>query len=189
MSERILVSVSSKSPIKLRAVERGFARLTMATDVTGNETESGVSGQPRSIEETLAGARNRHAMLQATVSERAGYLVTIESGVVRPFAESPWKGCEVVIVERVVDKLVKVGVDLGIEYPDEMMAKVPSEYPDLGVLLQQEYGFAEKDPPLYLTGGKIARADLIELALFKVLAQMESGIYSLGGESGTGKER
>lgn len=39
--------------------------------------------------------------------------------------------------------------------------------------MQKEYGFAEKDPPLYLTHGKISRATFIENALFKVLAQMD----------------
>jgi non-canonical (house-cleaning) NTP pyrophosphatase len=107
------------------------------------------------------------------IADATGFLITSESGVVKFFPEAPWKGFEVVVVESIDDGSKMVGMDVGVEYPQEMIDKVPSVYPDLGILMQKEYGFAEKDPPLYLTHGKIPRATFIENALFKVLAQMD----------------
>lgn len=174
MSEMLNAYVSSESPVKHDAIKRAFARIGLQVETIGFAVESDVAAQPLSIEETHTGAQNRHEKLRRLVGEKAGYLVTNESGVVKPFTGANWKGCEVVIIERQPDGLNMVGIDLGVEYPQEMMDKVPSEYSDLGILLQVEHGFAEKDPPSYLTGGKISRADLIEQALFKVLAQMDT---------------
>lgn len=173
MSELQEIYISSESPIKHRATARAFERVGLHLDIMGFAVESDVAAQPKTIQETFDGAKNRHAKLQQLVGGRAGYLVTSESGVVRPFPSAPWKGCEIVIIEKQPEGISLVGMDLGVEYPQEWMDKIPSVYADLGVLIQKEYDFSEKDPPLYLTHGKIARADLIEQAMFKVLAQMD----------------
>lgn len=167
------IDLSTESPIKHRATVRAFARVGLEVVTIGHAVESGVNAQPLTIEEAYKGAVNRHAELKRLVGRRAGYLATSESGVIKPFPGAPWKGCEIVIIEKLSEGQQMVGIDLGVEYPDEWMSKIPSVYPDLGVLMQEEYGFTEKDPPLYLTNGKITRADLIEQAMFKVLAQME----------------
>jgi non-canonical (house-cleaning) NTP pyrophosphatase len=167
------VYLSSKSPVKLVAAKRAFARVGLQIETIDFAVESGVVAQPLSIEETHAGAQNRHAELRRQVGAVAGYLVTDESGIVKPFPGANWKGCEVVIVEKQPGGPCVVGIDIGVEYPQEMMDKIPDVYPDLGVLMQEEYGFTEKDPPSYLTKGRLSRADLIEQALFKVLAQMD----------------
>jgi non-canonical (house-cleaning) NTP pyrophosphatase len=176
MSKGAKVYISSESPIKHEAVRRAFARIGLRAHITGFNVASDVSAQPLTIEETYEGARNRHAHLRELVEDMSGYLVTSESGVIKPFPTSPWKGCEVVIIEKRPDEAM-MGVDLGVEYPQAMMDKVPSEYPDLGVLLQAEYGFTEKDPPSFLTDGRLSRTDLIEQAVFKVLAQQARGEY------------
>lgn len=170
MSETVYIS--SESSIKHKAGVQAFARVGLQVKTVGFNIESDVTAQPLSIQETYEGAQNRHAKLRRLVGEKLGYLMTIESGVVKPFPGSNWEGCEVVIVEKLSDGITKVGIDLGVEYPEEMMDKIPSVYPDLGVLMQVEHGFTEKDPPLYLTNGKISRAELMEQAIFKVLAQM-----------------
>jgi inosine/xanthosine triphosphatase len=171
MSEKVEVYVSSESPIKHEATRRAFARVGFNAEIIGSNVASDVSAQPLTIEETYRGAINRHARLRESVGDTFDYLVTSESGVVKPFPMSPWKGCEVVVIEKWPNKAM-VGFDLGVEYPQAMLDKVPSQYPDLGVLLQEEHGFTEKDPPSFLTGGRLSRIDLIEVAMFKVLAQM-----------------
>jgi non-canonical (house-cleaning) NTP pyrophosphatase len=171
MSE--IAYVSSQSPIKHTAIKQAFARVGVQVETIGFNVESDVAAQPLSIQEVYEGAQNRHAKLRRLVGEKAGYLVTSESGVIKPFPNANWKGCEIVVIERQPSGVSMVGMDLGVEYPQEMMEKVPSKYADLGVLLKAEYGITEKDPPSYLTNGRISRAELIEQALFKVLAQMD----------------
>jgi non-canonical (house-cleaning) NTP pyrophosphatase len=151
---------------------QALVRIGLQVEIVGYDVESNVMAQPLSIQEVHEGAQNRHEKLRRLVGEKDSYLVTSESGVIKPFHGAPWKGCEVVVIERQPDGMGMVGIDLGIEYPQEMMDKVPSKYADLGVLLKVEHGITEKDPPSYLTNGRISRAELIEQALFKVLAQM-----------------
>lgn len=172
MGSRAKVYVSSRSSVKHAAVKRAFAQMGIEAQISGFEVDSGVTAQPLSFEETHAGARNRHSRLKKLTEGSEGYRVTLESGLVRPVADANWKGCEVAIVESSEGKQM-TGFDLGLEYPQSMLDKVPSKYPDLGILMQEEYGFKEKDPPTFLSGGRISRADLITQALFKVLAQMD----------------
>lgn len=174
MREVPKVYVSSESLVKHAGIKRAFARLGLQVDIIGFAVESGVAAQPLSIQATHAGAQHRHETLRNLVGLDAEYLVTNESGVVKPFPSANWKGCEVVIVQRQRDGRCMTGIDLGVEYPQALIDKIPNEYPDLGVLLQVEYGFTEKDPPSYLTNGKLSRTDLIEQAVVKVLAQMEA---------------
>lgn len=173
MSEALKIHVSSENPIKLRAAAYAFARVGLHLETMGYDVESGVAAQPKTIQETYEGANNRHTKLQRLIGEKAGYLVTSESGIVRPFPGAPWKGCEVVLIQRGPGGTPMMGIDLGVEYPQQMIDRVPSVYPDLGALVQEEHGFTEKDPPLFLTKGRITRASLIEQAMFKVLAQMD----------------
>lgn len=77
-----LVLVASQNPIKIEATQAGFARIFPAEKFSfrGISVPSGVSAQPMSRAETLQGARNRLANLQALHPE-ADYLVGIEGGV------------------------------------------------------------------------------------------------------------
>lgn len=164
--------VSSKSPIKLRAISRGMRRAGIRTRVVAKPTQSDVAEQPQSIEETYEGAQNRHATLgKETTGEKADYLATVESGSHAAHPDHNSSDCTVVIVERVGNKY-KAGITLGLEYPKEMTDKVPSQYPNLGTLVQQEYGATLKDPIPHFTNGKISRMKVIEDAVFNVAVQL-----------------
>lgn len=164
--------ISSKSPIKLRAISRGMRRAGIRTRVIAKPTQSDVAEQPQSIEETYEGAQNRHeALLREAAGEKADYYATVESGnhVAHPDHNS--SDCTVVILEKVGTNR-KIGVTLGLEFPKEMTDKVPSQYPDLGTLVQQEYGATLKDPMPYFTNGKISRTKVVEDAVFNVAVQL-----------------
>jgi non-canonical (house-cleaning) NTP pyrophosphatase len=164
--------VSSKSPVKLRAVSRGMRRAGIRTQVLPRPTASGVNEQPLSIEETYAGARNRHeALTKDAAAEKPDFLATIESGNHPVHPDHNSFGCTVVILQKASQR-PKAGVNLDLEFPKEMTDKVPSIYPDLGVLVQQEYGSALKDPFPFFTKGKINRLKLVEDAVFNVAVQL-----------------
>ena len=167
-----LTLVSSKSTIKLRAVSRGMRRAGIRTQVRPLPTESGVSEQPQNIEETYEGANNRHdALEKASEADQPTYLATVESGLYQVHPEHNSFSSTVVILEKVGSDR-KLGVNVELEYPHEMTDKVPSVYPDLGVLVQQEYGSALKDPFPHFTNGKVNRLQLVETAVFNVAAQL-----------------
>lgn len=164
--------VSSKSPIKLRSVSRGMRRAGIRTQVLPLPTESDVSEQPQNIDETYKGAGNRHdALSAASKGKDATYLATVESGLYQVHPNHNSFSSTVVILEKVGHER-KLGVNVELEYPREMTDQVPSVYPDLGALAQQEYGSALKDPFPYFTGGKVNRLQLVETAVFNVAAQL-----------------
>jgi non-canonical (house-cleaning) NTP pyrophosphatase len=164
--------VSSKSPVKVRAVSRGMRRAGIRTQVLSRPTESGVAEQPRNIEETYEGAIHRHTALKtATIDEKPEYLATVESGLYQAHPNHNSFSSTVVVLEKSGTDH-KVGINVELEYPKEMTDKIPSVYPDLGVLVQKEYGSTLKDPFPYFTGGKINRLQLVETAVFNVAVQL-----------------
>ena len=76
------IAVASDNPVKIQAALLGFQRMFPAAqfDIVGVATPSGVSDQPMTDAETLAGARQRAHNVQARV-EDADYWVGIEGGV------------------------------------------------------------------------------------------------------------
>jgi non-canonical (house-cleaning) NTP pyrophosphatase len=137
-------------------------------------TNSDVSAQPASIEETYEGAQNRHAALQkAVASQQAAYLVTVESGLHSIHSNHNVFASTVVVLEK-AGSIPKTGINVEIEYPTAMTDKVPSVYPDLGTLVQQEYGAVLKDPIPFFTNDMISRQQFVENAVFNVAAQLET---------------
>ena len=163
--------VSSKSPIKLRAVSRGMRRAGIRTQVLPRPVASGVAEQPYSIEETYEGAANRQfALAESLDGEMPAYIATIESGNHKIHPRHNTFGCSVVILEKIGGER-KVGIHLDLEFPKEMTDKVPSMYPDLGALVQAEFGSKLKDPFPDFTGGKNNRLKLVADAVFDVAVQ------------------
>ena len=164
--------VSSKSPIKLRATSRALRRVGIRTRVLSHPTESQVNEQPLSINETYEGAENRHDALKKDLKDiHYDYLATVESGLHEAHSNHGLFDCVVAVLET-KDGLRKTGISAGIEFPKEMTDKVPSVYPDLGVLVQQEYGSTLKDAIPYVTNNHITRLMVVENALVTVAAQL-----------------
>jgi non-canonical (house-cleaning) NTP pyrophosphatase len=164
-----LALVSSESPVKHSAVSRAFRRAGIRVRVDGVKVNSGVNEQPMTIDETYQGATTRHDYL-VNLARDAAYYVTIESGQHPAHKNHSLFGCGVFIVEK-QGKDRKIGIDLDIEFPQAMLDKVPSHYPDLGVLVQKEYGAAVKDPYPYFTNNKLTRAYFLENALYSLLVR------------------
>lgn len=165
-----LVMMSTESPVKHRAVSRGLRRAGIRVRVDGRKVESGVSEQPFSVDETYDGAVNRHDALAKIIPKGTAYLMTIESGQHSPHKDHGTFGCSVCIFEPVGGER-KIGIDFDIEFPTAMTDKVPSVYPDLGALVQAEYGAKVKDPFPYFTGGKLTRTKVLENAVYNLVIQ------------------
>lgn len=170
MSELPLVYMSTESALKHAAVSRGMERAGFPVRVDGKKVDSGVSEQPMSMDETYQGALNRQNNIRA-LGVTASYLITIESGLHKVHDAHGIYGCTVILVEPAGQEL-RAGFDIDIEYPQAWLDKVPSEYADMGVLMQQEYGATEKDPTIQLTGGRITRQATIEQAVYRLMTQL-----------------
>ncbi|MBV8879246.1 MAG: DUF84 family protein [Planctomycetaceae bacterium] len=75
----MIVRVGSRSPMKLRATRRAFARFFPKVRVVGVDVPSGVSEQPLSFGEIVRGARQR----ARKAFRDCDYAVGIEAGVFR----------------------------------------------------------------------------------------------------------
>jgi non-canonical (house-cleaning) NTP pyrophosphatase len=167
-----VLAVSSESPVKHQALSRGLRRAGIRTRVIGMKVASGVNEQPVSIEESYEGAVNRHANLKATPEAAdADYLATIESGYHTAHKDHNAFGCSAIVLEKVGGEQ-KIGVDLDIEFPRAMTDKIPHQYPDIGVLVQQEYGSKLKDPYPFFTNNKLTRARVLENAVYSLAVQL-----------------
>jgi non-canonical (house-cleaning) NTP pyrophosphatase len=164
-----LVYMSTESALKQGAISRAMRRAGTPVRVVGKKVASGVNEQPMTIEETYTGAFNRHKNLK-DLSVEADYYVTVESGLHSVHENYGHFGCQALIFEPNNQKL-RLGVDLDIEFPKEMLAQVPSKYADIGVLVQEEYGALSKDPYPYLTNGKVTRQSILENAFYNLVIQ------------------
>lgn len=165
-----LVYMSTESPIKQSAISRAMRRAGIPVRIDGEKVETGVNEQPMSIEETYEGAINRHANLKK-LGVKADYYVSLESGQHPAHPNHSLFGCDVIVIEK-AGQAPKVGIDLDIEFPQAMLDKVPSQYPDLGVLVQQEYGSKLKDPYPHFTNGRLTRQKILENAAYNVVIQL-----------------
>lgn len=166
--------ISSESPVKHTAISRALRRAGLRVQLKGMKVASGVNEQPQSIDETYEGAMTRHVNLkQAAKTADAAYFVTIESGNYAAHKNHNVFGVEVTILEK-AGSTPKVGIEVNVELPRAMTDKVPSVYPDLGVLVQQEYDSKLKDPIPFFTDGKLTRAKLLENAMYNIAVQLEA---------------
>lgn len=165
-----LVYMSTESELKHLAVSRAFRRARKPVRMDGKKVPSGVSESPSSVDETYDGAMHRHEQLRAHAPD-ADYYATIESGNHKIHARHSNFSSSVVVIEP-NGGAQRVGISIGVELPAEMLAKVPSQYPDLGVLVQQEYGATSKDPIPYFTNGQLTRQQLLENAFYNVIVQL-----------------
>lgn len=168
------VFMSTGSQLKHEVVKQAFAASGFDVETAPVLVASGVSEQPKSIEETYQGARNRHQAMKEQIGSIAATdcFVTIESGIFIPIAErGSYFGTTAVIVEHAGQE--HVGIDTDVEFPKEMTERVPSEYSDLGALVKAEYGATESDPIHVFTNGQRSRRGFMGQALSNVLVQFE----------------
>jgi inosine/xanthosine triphosphatase len=170
MSNSKKIVVGSRNPVKINATRRGFelAFPTQVFQVEGTDTDSGVSDQPMSEEETLLGATNRAEAVLA--NSDCDFAAGIEGGIStiqNQFFAAAW----VVIMDRdhnkaqarsgcfalppKVKQLVESGLELGTAN-DQVFDEVNSKHAGGAVGS--------------LTRGLISRQQLYEHAVVLALA-------------------
>jgi inosine/xanthosine triphosphatase len=127
MTEPLIFAVGSENPVKISCVAEAVTPFWPTARTVGTRTDSLVSVQPVSDEETYTGAHNRarQALLQVA---GADYGVGVEGGIIDQ-SEGMWAFAWVVMVDRAgregrgqtgrfllppgVAKLVRAGMELG----------------------------------------------------------------------------
>lgn len=139
-------------------------------NVLGKKTQSKVTEQPSTIDETYLGAENRLEDLKKQIgTKKYQYLVSIESGIAHLHNKHNVHGFSVCIIENNKGKR-GVSISTELEVPKTMTDLVPEPYADLGVLVQKKYGMENKDPYSYISSGKVSRDQLMINAVVNALA-------------------
>jgi non-canonical (house-cleaning) NTP pyrophosphatase len=168
------VYLSSDNDIKVQASSFSLKESGYDYEILGFKTNSKVSEQPMSIDETYQGAQNRLEELRdLTKDKEYEYLISIESGLVKLHKNHNFFNLNVCLIEN-KHKEIKASLVSDVEFPKTMTDLVPSKYPDLGILVQKEYGSKHKDPFRFYTNGKIRRIDLLKFAIKNTVLQFSS---------------
>ena len=112
------INVGSKNNVKIEAVEETIQNYSFLrnSEVTGIEVLSNVSEQPKSLEETIVGAKNR----AKNAFRNCDFSFGIESGLFKvPETKSNYIDiCACVILDG---KNFHIGMSSAFEYPKEVM--------------------------------------------------------------------
>ena len=133
------VAVGSQNPAKVSAVQAAFAKMQMDVEVTGIGTDSGVSEQPFSDEETIHGAVNRARHVFKT-AQNYGQLLDFGIGLEGGVVETPY-GLFVCNWGAVVDRHGNVSIGGGhrVQLP-ENIARALRQGEELGTVIDRWAG-------------------------------------------------
>lgn len=131
----ITIVVGSTNPVKIKAVRRAFEQYFKAVKIWGKETESKVSCQPQSSEESFTGALNRAK--SALLLQNADFGVGIEGGIEQHkfgIFTCGW----VVIINR--KGTVGVGTSARMLVPKKIWMEIRKNKTELGAVMERVTG-------------------------------------------------
>lgn len=173
------VVVASKNPAKVSAVTEILAEYPHLAgfEVIAQETDSGVGDQPRSLEETVRGARTRAE--KAFADSGCDYAFGIESGVNQvPYTKSGYM--DVCCVSIYDGKDHHVGLSSMFEFPDpEVMRMIVEEGMNMSDAVKKagmtasEYVGWEEGAIGILTKGRMNRKEYTKQALRTALIHLD----------------
>lgn len=171
------VAVGSTNPVKVEAVRRVW-RLIGDAEIIPVGVESGVSRQPRGMEETYRGAYNRAVRAREAVN--ADYGVGVEAGLVEAPTPTGWADVQVAVV---VDRAGVVGVGFSPAFePPRVWLERLSRGDTLGEVAAEHLSRSDIGRVLgvigYLTRGMVTRQELTYYAvLMAVIPLLEERLY------------
>ncbi len=178
MHDEIIVAVGSKNPVKLKAAENGFLHYFETVTVIGFNVPSGVTDQPKSLEEMAIGAATRAKNAYAVGKESgANYGVGIEAGIyqVPGFPHKHFTGAIAAVFDG---KHVHLGLSTGVELPPKVAKRVLEEDKELGTvfdeLLQRKDVKQHEGAVGVLTNGRFPREKTLEFGVALALVPIVS---------------
>lgn len=171
------IIVGTKNNTKISAVQEIISDYDFLknSEVIGIETESGVNDQPKSLEETIRGAKNR----AEKVFENCNYSIGIESGLMKvPETKS---GFMDVCVCAIFDgKNFHLGLSSAFEYPKEITRLINEDGLNateaankIGLTTNPKLGSAEGIIGI-ITKGRITRKEYTKQAIRTALMHLEN---------------
>lgn len=171
------IIVGSKNPVKVEAVRevladyKNFAKY----DIVGIETSSGVSGQPRSLEETIRGAINRSRVVFSDCS----YSFGIESGLMHvPYTKTGMMNfCACVICDGINFHL---GFSSMFELPVDVSHMIKNDTIDINKAfyrcgLTTDPKIGSSDGVIgFLTNNRVTRKEYTQQAVHMALIYLEN---------------
>lgn len=171
------INIGSKNPTKIAALRETIAAYDFlaGAEIVSHDTESGVSPQPKSMDETITGAANR-AKGAFTDCE---YSIGLESGLMRvPQAKSGYMDfCACIIYDG---KDSHLGLSCAFEFPTEITRLMHEEGLDAneasfktGLTKHKNVGSLEGAIGV-LTKGRVNRKEYTKQAIQMALIQLEN---------------
>lgn len=175
------IHVGSKNPTKIQAAKNvlGSHKLFEAAEIIGIDVTVEEFGHPKSIEETISGARDR------AIAAFDGSILSVglESGLIEaPATKAGYLEATACVLYDGAQ--YATGISPSFEWPPEMTKLIlggldgSQAFRVIGLTAHEKIGEAEGS--IYtLTHGKINRTNLNELAIIMALLQFENPDYYL----------
>lgn len=170
----MIVAVGSANKGKLEAVRAAFGYYFKGAEVKGMAVDSGVSGQPTSLEEIVNGAKNRAR--NAFESVKCDFAVGIEAGIF-PFPETASgymdTGCCVIYDGQEF----YIGCSPLFEYPKKAVEKVLNEGKEIAEVFKELYSETDhhkggQGAVGFLSKGAMPRTKFVEAAVTMALLRI-----------------
>jgi inosine/xanthosine triphosphatase len=168
IKENIKIAVGSLNPVKIKAVDNAFKKISHNYEIIGINVESGVSMQPLSDIEAVKGAENR--AIGALTSLNADYGIGLEGAAI----ELPW-GMFLTGWVVIIDKNGLIGRASGsrIPLPDSIAEKIRMGMelgPLMDYLLKIENTKQKNGAVGFFTNNNITRSRAFEDNIYSALA-------------------
>ncbi|MBI5804112.1 inosine/xanthosine triphosphatase [Candidatus Pacearchaeota archaeon] len=171
------INVASKNPVKVEAVREVLSNYQdlVNYEIIGVETNSGVSEQPKSLEETVQGAINR----ATAVFNGCAYSFGIESGLmlVPQTKTGSMDFCACAIYDG---KNYHLGLSCAFEFPIKVTQMIHEQEIDAneafyrsGLTTDRKIGSSEGSIGM-LTRGRVSRKDYTKQAIQMALIHLEN---------------
>lgn len=127
------INIGSKNPVKIESVREAFGLFFDNVNVEGFSVNSGVSSQPKTLNEIIQGAKNR----AINCFNNCDYGIGLESGIfpVEGSLTNYLNVCCCAIYNG--EKIVGIGFSPGFEYPQFVIKRILQEGSETGQIFDE----------------------------------------------------